>query len=116
MYLRFFVDPLPPPYLTFLLLILFYFSTLAYSTFLASGRDGSKTNGELLSDYSIACRGGIKLLTQGMFGPPTVYDMFIVGCSGDCQRWDALQQQGRSSSRCSCEDLDTCDQVTSFWL
>ena len=88
----------------------------AWETFLESGRDGQPTNGELMSTYSIGCRGDIKKLTQGYFGPAAHYDRFIVGCKGICQQWDALQSQGRSQSRCSCEDLDTCDQNAYFWM
>ena len=88
----------------------------SWDTFLQSGRDGQPTNGELLQTFSVGCRGDIKQLTQGYFGPATHYERFITGCKGICQQWDALQSQGRSQSRCTCEDLDTCDQNAFFWM
>lgn len=88
----------------------------AWDTFLKSGRDGQPTNGELLERASIGCRADIKKLTQGYFGPASHYDRFLVGCKGICQQWDALQAQGRGTSRCTCKDLDTCDQNAFFWM
>ena len=88
----------------------------AWDVFLASGRDGQPTNDELLQTYSIGCRLALKRLTQGYFGPASHFSRFTVGCKGICQQWDALQSQGRGNSRCTCEDLDTCDQTTNFWM
>lgn len=88
----------------------------AWETFLKSGRDGQPTNEELLEAASRGCRAAIKKLTQGYFGPASHYDRFLVGCKGICQQWDALQAQGRGTSRCTCEDLDTCDQNSFFWM
>lgn len=88
----------------------------AWETFLKSGRDGQPTNEELLEAASRGCRAEIKKLTQGYFGPASHYDRFLVGCKGICQQWDALQAQGRGTSRCTCQDLDTCDQNTYFWM
>ena len=88
----------------------------AWDTFLKSGRDGQPINSELLDLASIGCRAEIKKLTQGYFGPASHYDRFLVGCKGICQQWDALQAQGRGASRCTCKDLDTCDQNAFFWM
>ena len=88
----------------------------AWDVFLLSGRDGQPTNDELLMQYSLGCRLAIKRLTQGYFGPSSHYSRFLVGCKGVCQQWDALQSQGRGNSRCNCQDLDTCDQTTNFWM
>jgi hypothetical protein len=88
----------------------------AWNQFLISGRDGQPTNEELLQQYSLGCRLAIKRLTQGFFGPASHYSRFTVGCKGVCQQWDALQAQGRGNSRCTCQDLDSCDQNTYFWM
>ena len=62
-------------------------------------------------------RGGdLKKLTQGYFGPASHYSRYLTGCKGVCQQWDALQSQGRTQARCNCQDLDTCDQNTYFWM
>jgi len=88
----------------------------AWETFLVSGRDGQPTNAELLLQFSVGCRGDLKKLTQGYFGPASHYSRYLTGCKGVCQQWDALQSQGRTQARCNCQDLDTCDQNTYFWM
>jgi hypothetical protein len=62
------------------------------------------------------CKKELDKLKRDRFGPPGRYEKRVTSCDGMCAVFDAMIFKGKTSSKCNCEETQTCTQSSMFWL